>query len=182
MPPRLVAAQGDITAETTDAVVNAANTALARGSGVCGAIFRAAGDGLEQACAAVSPCPTGDAAITPGFALAARWIVHAVGPIWHGGSQGEPELLASAYRRALEVAGEAGARSIAFPAISTGVYGYPLEPATGIAVRTCAESDAPIELVRFVCFDGETLAVYEEALSGRVSRYGAPLPEDEETS
>jgi len=186
VPPRLVAAQSDITAETTDAVVNAANTGLARGSGVCGAIFRAAGDGLEEACAAVSPCSTGDAAITPGFAMAARWIVHAVGPIWHGGGEGEPELLASAYRRSLEVAGESGARSISFPAISTGVYGYPLEPAAAIAVATCGEADTPIELVRFVCFDDETFAVYQDALSGRVTRYGAPPPpdrrQDEETS
>ena len=165
MPPRLEATQGDITAESTDAVVNAANTALARGSGVCGAIFAAAGAGLEEACTAVGGCPTGDAVLTPGFGLPARWIVHAVGPVWHGGDQGEPDLLASAYRRSLEVAAEAGARSIAFPAISTGVYGYPLEPATAVAVRTCRESDTAIELISFVCFDNATLEAYERELA-----------------
>ncbi|HZP31415.1 MAG TPA: O-acetyl-ADP-ribose deacetylase [Acidimicrobiia bacterium] len=165
MPPVLQAARGDITRETTDAIVNAANTALARGGGVCGAIFAAAGPGLAEACEAVGGCPTGDARITPGFALPARWIVHAVGPVWHGGDRGEPELLASAYRRALEVAGEAGARSIAFPAISTGIFGYPLEPATEIAVRTARTTPVDgLELVRFVCFDQATLDAYEHAL------------------
>ena len=138
-PPTLEAVRGDITRETTDAIVNAANTGLARGGGVCGAIFAAAGPGLADACAALGGCPTGDARATPGFALPARFIVHAVGPVWHGGDRGEPELLASAYRRALEVAGEVGAASIAFPAISTGIFGYPLEPATTIAVRTAAD-------------------------------------------
>ena len=137
-PPTLEAVHGDITRETTDAIVNAANTGLARGGGVCGAIFAAAGPGLTEACAALGGCPTGDARATPGFALPARFIVHAVGPVWHGGDRGEPELLASAYRRALEVAGEVGAASIAFPAISTGIFGYPLEPATAIAVHTAA--------------------------------------------
>ena len=109
MAPRLEAVQGDITAEATGDIVNAANTALAAGGGVCGAIFRAAGPGLADACAAVAPCPTGDARATPGFALPAQWIIHAVGPVWHGGGQGEPELLASAYRRSLEVADEVDA-------------------------------------------------------------------------
>jgi len=154
--------RGDITAETTDAIVNAANAQLARGAGVCGAIFAKAGPGLDEACAALGGCPTGDAKVTPGFALPARFIVHAVGPVWHGGDAGEPELLASAYRRSLEVAAEAGARSIAFPAISTGIYGYPLEPATAIAVRTCRDkAPTSIELVRFVCFDDDTLREYE---------------------
>lgn len=165
VPPRLVALRGDITAETTDAVVNAANTALARGAGVCGAIFARAGPGLEEACTTLGGCPTGAALVTPGFGLPARLIVHAVGPVWHGGGEGEPELLASAYRRALEAAVEAGATSIAFPAISTGVYGYPLEPATEIAVRTCRDAPPDIDLVRFVCFDGATLAAYERALA-----------------
>ena len=167
VPPRLEAVGGDITAETTDAIVNAANAQLARGAGVCGAIFAKAGPGLDDACAALGGCPTGDAKVTPGFALAARFIVHAVGPVWHGGGEGEPELLGSAYRRSLEVAADAGARTIAFPAISTGIYGYPLEPATAIAVRTCRD-EAPdaIELVRFVCFDEATLHAYENALAG----------------
>jgi O-acetyl-ADP-ribose deacetylase (regulator of RNase III) len=113
----------DITTLAVDAIVNAANTSLAPGGGVCGAIHRAAGPKLAAACAAVAPCPTGDARITPGFALAARYVIHAVGPVWHGGQRGEPELLASAYRASLELARQAGARSVAFPAISTGIYG-----------------------------------------------------------
>jgi O-acetyl-ADP-ribose deacetylase (regulator of RNase III) len=157
--------QGDITAETTDAIVNAANSALEAGGGVCGAIFRAAGAGLSEACRAAGRCPTGDAKATPGFALPARWIIHAVGPVWQGGGNGEPELLASAYRRSLEVADELGARSVAFPAISTGIYGYPLEPATAIAVETARTTDTQVELVRFVCFDDATLAAYERELS-----------------
>jgi O-acetyl-ADP-ribose deacetylase (regulator of RNase III) len=164
--PRLEAVRGDITLETTDAIVNAANTALARGGGVCGAIFAAAGPGLAEACAEVGGCPTGDARVTPGFALPARFIVHAVGPVWHGGDRDEPALLASAYRRALEVAAGAGARSVAFPAISTGIFGYPLEPATGIAVSTAREAVDGIDLVRFVCFDAATLAAYEREPAG----------------
>jgi O-acetyl-ADP-ribose deacetylase (regulator of RNase III) len=160
------AVSGDITAETTDVVVNAANSELACGAGVCGAIFAAAGPGLAVACAALGGCATGDAKATPGFGLPARWVVHAVGPDWHGGDQGEPELLASAYRRSLEVAEDLGASSIAFPAISTGIYRYPLDAATAIAVETCRETPAEhIELVRFVCFDSTTLAAYEDALS-----------------
>jgi O-acetyl-ADP-ribose deacetylase (regulator of RNase III) len=156
--------QGDITAEAVDAIVNAANSSLARGGGVCGAIFAAAGPELDGACRALGGCATGDAVVTPGFALPARWIVHAVGPVWHGGSNDEPALLASAYRRSLEVAANVGATSIAFPAISTGIYGYPLEPATAIAVATVARADTTIETVRFVCFDAATLAVYESIL------------------
>jgi O-acetyl-ADP-ribose deacetylase (regulator of RNase III) len=163
--PRLEAVQGDITAEATDAIVNAANTAHAAGGGVCGASFRAAGPGLAEACDAVAPCSTGDARATPGFALPARFIIHAVGPVWHGGDRGEPDQLASAYRRSLEVADEIGARSVAFPAISTGIFGYPLEPATAIAVQTARTADTQVELVRFVCFDAATLAAYEQELS-----------------
>jgi O-acetyl-ADP-ribose deacetylase len=165
--PRLVAVQGDITAETVDAIVNAANSSLARGGGVCGAIFAAAGTELDGACRALGGCPTGDAVVTPGFDLPARWIVHAVGPVWHGGGGDEPALLASAYRRSLEVAAEAGAASIAFPAISTGIYGYPLAPATEVAVATVATAVTPIEHVRFVCFDAATLAAYELVLGER---------------
>jgi O-acetyl-ADP-ribose deacetylase len=163
--PRLEAVAGDITAESTDVIVNAANAGLARGAGVCGAIFAAAGPGLAEACAAIGGCPTGDAVATPGFALPARWIVHAVGPVWHGGDQGEAELLASAYRRSLAVAEELGAVSIAFPAISTGIFGFPLEAATGLAVETCRAAETEhVGLVRFVCFDPATLAAYEAAL------------------
>jgi O-acetyl-ADP-ribose deacetylase (regulator of RNase III) len=155
---------GDITLESTDAIVNAANTALARGGGVCGAIFAAAGAGLDEACAALGGCPTGSAVATDGFGLAARWIIHAVGPVWSGGEAGESDLLASTYRRSLEVARELGAASIAFPAISTGIYGYPLEPATAIAVTTCREHADGLDLIRFVCFDQSTLDVYEREL------------------
>jgi O-acetyl-ADP-ribose deacetylase (regulator of RNase III) len=162
---RLEATLGDITREAVDAIVNAANPQLAPGGGVCGAIFAAAGPELVEACAALGGAPTGEAKATPGFALPARWIVHAVGPVWHGGDQGEPELLALAYRRALEVAAGVGAVSVAFPAISTGIYGYPLGPATGIAVATCRAAPPEVELVRFVCFDGQTLAAYERELS-----------------
>ena len=164
MAQSLDAVQGDITTEDVDAVVNAANSGLARGGGVCGAIFAAAGPDLDAACAQLGGCPTGDARATPGFRLPARWIIHAVGPVWHGGDAGEPDLLASAYRRSLAVADEIGARSVAFPAISTGIYGYPLEPATDIAVRTCNEADTNVDLIRFVCFDTTTLAAYQLAL------------------
>jgi O-acetyl-ADP-ribose deacetylase len=163
--PRLEAVQGDITAERTDAVVNAANPALARGAGVCGAIFAAAGPGLAEACAELGGCATGDAKATPGFGLPASFIVHAVGPVWSGGSHGEPDALASAYRRSLEVADGLGARSIAFPAISTGIFGYPLDDATRVAVGTCRDTETQhVELVRFVCFDRGTLAAYEREL------------------
>jgi len=165
MAPRLDAVAGDITAETVDAIVNAANSSLARGGGVCGAIFGAAGPELDAACAALGGCDTGDAKATPGFALPARFVIHAVGPVWHGGDAGEPELLASAYRRSLEVADEIGARTIAFPAISTGIFGYPLDAATEVAVRTVRDTPTQVELVRFVCFDDTTLATYVRALA-----------------
>jgi len=160
----LEAAQGDITREAVDAIVNAANSGLARGGGVCGAIFSAAGPELDGACAELGGCPTGDAKATPGFHLSARWIIHAVGPVWQGGERGEPELLASAYRRSLAVADEIGARSVAFPAISTGIYGYPLDAATELAVRTCRDAETSLDLIRFVAFDDRTLAAYQLAL------------------
>ena len=161
------ASQGDITVERVDAIVNAANGALRRGGGVCGAIFAAAGAELDAACAAIGHCATGDAVVTPGFALPARWIVHTVGPVWHGGEQGEPEQLASCYRRSLEVARDAGARSIAFPAISTGIFGYPRRAAAEIAVAStrAASRDVDLDLVRFVAFDAETQRDYEELLT-----------------
>jgi O-acetyl-ADP-ribose deacetylase (regulator of RNase III) len=153
----------DITTLDVDAIVNAANTSLAPGGGVCGAIHRAAGPKLAAACAAAAPCPTGDARITPGFGLRARYVIHAVGPVWHGGRRGESELLASAYRASLDLARQAGVKSIAFPAISTGIYGYPLEAATAIAVSTVrSELKAPgsIERVVFACFDQRALDAY----------------------
>jgi O-acetyl-ADP-ribose deacetylase len=162
---RLSAVQGDITREAVDAIVNAANSGLTRGGGVCGAIFAAAGPELDGACAELGGCATGDAKATPGFRLPARWIIHAVGPVWHGGDAGEPDLLASAYRRSLAVADELGAGSVAFPAISTGIYGYPLDAATAIAVRTCRDADTNVDVIRFVAFDDRTLSAYVDALS-----------------
>lgn len=164
---RIETVTGDITRETTDAIVNAANEQLAPGGGVCGAIHRAAGPKLAEACAEIGGCATGDAVITPGFDLPARWVVHAVGPVWYGGTGGEDELLASCYRRSLEVAAEAGARSIAFPAISTGIFGYPLREATKVAVSTLrTEVDAhPIELVRLVAFDEPTAELFDVVLA-----------------
>jgi O-acetyl-ADP-ribose deacetylase (regulator of RNase III) len=159
--------EGDITALDVDAIVNAANSALAPGGGVCGAIHRAAGPELARACAAIGFCPTGEARITPGFGLKARHVIHAVGPVWHGGDEGEDELLASCYRESLRLAGDHGFHSIAFPAISTGIYGYPLDRATRIAVGTVA-AEAPkagIERVVFACFGGEAAAAYREALA-----------------
>jgi O-acetyl-ADP-ribose deacetylase (regulator of RNase III) len=160
----VVAVRGDITRETVDAIVNAANAGLLRGGGVCGAIFAAAGPGLDAACAAIGGCSTGDAVITPGFALPASWIVHAVGPVWHGGRDGEPELLRSCYRRSIEVAREAGASSIAFPAISTGIYGYPSGPAADIAVSTTVTHAGSMD-VRLVAYDDETYRLYASLLA-----------------
>jgi O-acetyl-ADP-ribose deacetylase (regulator of RNase III) len=158
------AVQGDITREPVDAVVNAANSGLRRGAGVCGAIFAAAGPELDGACAAIGHCDVGDAVVTPGFDLPARWIVHTVGPVWHGGGQDEPALLASCYRRSIEVAAEAGARSLAFPAISTGIFGYPARPAAEIAVATARAHGDALDVVRLVAFDRATFDLYRELL------------------
>jgi len=164
---RVEAVRSDITKERVVAVVNAANEALAGGGGVDGAIHQAAGPAqLHAACAALGGCDTGDAKYTPGFALPARWIIHAVGPRYRDGQHGEPELLASCYRRALEVADELGASSVAFPAISTGVYGYPPDEAATIAVDTIRSATTNVELVRLVAFDDETLRLYNERLTG----------------
>ena len=159
------ATRGDITAERVDAIVNAANGTLRRGAGVCGAIFAAAGPELDPACAAIGACATGDAVVTPGFALAALWIVHTVGPVWHGGDHGEPAQLASCYRTSMDVARSVGATSIAFPAISTGIFGYPLRAAAEIAVATIREHAAAFKIVRLVAFDEETLAAYRNMLA-----------------
>ena len=160
------AVQGDITAEELDAVVNAANQALAGGGGVDGAIHRAAGHReLQEACQKLGGCDTGDAKVTPGFGLQARWIIHAVGPRWRGGNKGEADLLASCYRRSLEVADELGAKSVAFPAISTGIYGYPPEEAARIAVETVRSTSTQVELVRLVAFDQATHQLYVELLA-----------------
>jgi O-acetyl-ADP-ribose deacetylase (regulator of RNase III) len=163
---RIEISRGDITRETVDAIVNAANSALAGGGGVDGAIHRAAGAAdLRAACAALGGCLTGDAKATPGFALPARWIIHTVGPVWQGGGQGEADLLASCYRRCLEVADQLGALSVAFPAISTGVYGYPRRAAADTAVAALRSAETTVELVRLVAFDDETEQLYLRALA-----------------
>ena len=162
---RIEVSQGDITAELVDAIVNAANSSLLGGGGVDGAIHRAAGPELLEACRLLGGCATGDAKATPGFRLPARWVIHTVGPVYRDGRSGEPELLASCYRRSLEIADELGAASVAFPAISTGVYGYPKEGAARIAVTTLRGSASAVELVRLVAFDAATKALYERELA-----------------
>ncbi|HLH69539.1 MAG TPA: O-acetyl-ADP-ribose deacetylase [Candidatus Dormibacteraeota bacterium] len=162
---RIEAVRGDITRETVDAIVNAANRSLRGGGGVDGAIHRAAGPELLEACRRLGGCETGDAVATPGFKLPARWVIHAVGPVWHGGDRGEPELLASCYRRSLEVADQLGARSVAFPAISTGAYGFPRELAAQIAVETIRSTPSSVELVRLVAFDEPTYRLYQRLLA-----------------
>ncbi len=156
--------KGDITTLEVDAVVNAANSALAGGGGVDGAIHHAAGAELDEACARLGGCDTGDAKATPGFRLPARWIIHTVGPRWHGGGEGEADALASCYRRSLEVADELGARTVAFPAISTGIYGYPAEEAAAVAVAALRSAPTDVEVVTLVAFDDRTLSLYRRLL------------------
>ncbi len=165
MPPVLHAALGDITAEQVDAIVNAANRHLLGGGGVDGAIHRAAGaEQLQAACRAIGECPPGQAVVTDGFDLPARHIIHTVGPVWQGGGAGEPETLASCYRSALAVADAVGARTLAFPAISTGVFGYPPALAAEVAVTTVRAADTDVTIVRFVAFDAGTLGHYRALL------------------
>lgn len=166
--------EGDITALPVDAVVNAANEALAPGGGVCGAIHRAAGPELADACAKLGGCATGEAKITDGFELPARYVIHTVGPVWGGGERGEGKLLADCYANALKLATENGVKSIAFPAISTGIYGFPPDRAALIAVRTVRETlpNVPaVARVVFCCFAAESRELHEAA-------YAATAPQD----
>jgi O-acetyl-ADP-ribose deacetylase (regulator of RNase III) len=154
--------RGDIVDQQVDAIVNAANSQLAAGAGVCGAIFRAAGHAaMAEACRVVAPCPTGQARTTPGFGLHARWVIHAVGPIWTGGGLDEEELLRSAYRAALAEAVRVGATSVAFPVLSTGVYGYPLGEGCRIAWEELSNGPPELADVRVIAFDDQTAAVFD---------------------
>lgn len=156
--------QGDITILDVDAVVNAANTSLLGGGGVDGAIHRAAGKELLEACRKIGGCPTGEARITPGFKLPARWVIHTVGPVWHGGDSGEAEELESAYRSSMGLARRHGVRSIAFPAISTGVYGFPARKAAGIALRVMKSHEEDFSRIIACCFSKEDADIYNEVL------------------
>jgi len=168
MTHRIVIHQGDITALAVDAIVNAANTALAPGGGVCGAIHRAAGPELARECATLGGCATGEAKITAGYGLPALHVIHAVGPVWHGGGSGEADLLASCYRRSLEVAQQNALATIAFPAISTGIFGYPADEAAMVAVTAVAETlprTGGLTQVIFCCFDAASAGRHHRALA-----------------
>ena len=165
--------EGDITTLDVDAIVNAANRALAPGGGVCGAIHRAAGPELAEACSKLGGCETGEAKITPGFNLKARYVIHAVGPVWGGGERGEDELLANCYRNSLKLLREQGLSSIAFPAISTGIYGFPPERAARIAVKTVLDELRHLpENARVVlcCFGADSRKIHEDALDAAMTR------------
>ena len=164
---KILAIQGDITQQSVDAIVNAANNSLLGGGGVDGAIHQAAGLELLAECRLLNGCETGEAKITKGYKLLAKWVIHTVGPIWRGGNHREKELLASCYRRSLEIAAEKEIKTIAFPAISAGVYGFPLELATPIAIRTVKEflqKSSSIEQVIFVCFNSKSFEYYRQLL------------------
>ena len=168
MPGRITAEKGDITRAKADAIVNAANSSLLGGGGVDGAIHRAAGPGLLDECRTLGGCPTGEARITGAYNLPHRYVIHTVGPVWKGGGAGEADLLAGCYRNSLDLAREHNCDVVAFPAISTGVYGYPVAEATEVAVeavRSWLETNDNALDVVFVCFDAKTLEVYRSALA-----------------
>lgn len=165
---KLLVVRGDITRESTDAIVNAANCSLLGGGGVDGAIHRAAGPRLLEECRTLGGCRTGEAKITRGYDLKAKFVIHTPGPVWHGGACGEDELLRSCYQNSLALASQNGCRTVAFPSISTGVYHFPLERAAKIAVTTILDYLAAhdeIEEARMVCFDARTQQAYEAALA-----------------
>jgi O-acetyl-ADP-ribose deacetylase (regulator of RNase III) len=169
MAASLKALRADITTLDVDAIVNAANSSLLAGGGVCGAIHRAAGPELERECRTLGGCATGDAKLTRGYRLPARYVIHAVGPVWHGGRSGEPGLLAACYRRCIEIAAAQGIRTLALPSISTGIFGYPIEHAASIAVdavRAALRECPDIDAVTFCCYSAADLAVYEKILGG----------------
>jgi len=179
MTARITLVQGDITTQQVDAIVNAANERLLGGGGVDGAIHRAAGPQLLEECRTLGGCPTGEARITKGYRLPARFVIHTVGPVWQGarrggyaeaGEKGEPELLASCYRSSLRLAVDNGVKTVAFPSISTGVYGFPIELAAPIAIGTVQEflaGESSLEEVRFVCFSSDDYVVYRQELQRR---------------
>ena len=158
----IVIAEGDITNRQVDAIVNSANPSLLAGSGVCGAIHRVAGPDLEIACKRIGRCDVGSAVITPAFGLDAKFVIHAVGPRWFGGSRGEPELLQRCYESIFRIAAENGVSSLAIPSISTGIYHYPLNEAAEIAVQSASRHSSPNLLIEFVCFDDTTYGAYQE--------------------
>ena len=159
---------GDITGIASDAIVNSANTSLLSGSGVSGAIHRAAGPELEGACRKLGNCPVGKAVITPAFGLPARWVIHAVGPRWLDGTRGEGDLLRCCYRSILAVADSVDAQELTTPSVSTGIYRFPLHEAARIAVETIKSSDTKVRTITFVCFDQATRDAYERALTSRI--------------
>ena len=168
MKGKIEIVEGDITKQNVDAIVNAANTSLRGGGGVDGAIHRAAGPELLAECRTLGGCPTGEARITKGYNLPAKWVIHTVGPVWSGGGKNEDSLLAGCYRNSLQVAAEHAVKTVAFPSISTGVYGFPMERATRIAIKEVVdflEHEPAIEKVVFVCFGERAYNVYKKAIA-----------------